>query len=102
MYFLETRPKLSAIGWSLFFIWIGITMLLKISPDIGLFGIGTITLAIQWGRRHFGFKLEWFWVVVGLLFIIGSLWGLLDMGISLVPVLIIVAGGIVLFSAIRG
>ncbi len=96
------EQKLSAIGWSLFFIWIGITMLLKISPDIGLLGIGAITLAVQLGRRNFGFKPEWFCVVVGLLFIIGSLWGLLDIGVSLVPILVIAAGGIVLFSAIRG
>ncbi len=98
----KLEKKLTAIGWSLFFIWIGITMLLKINPDIGLFGIGVITLGMQWVRKNFGLKTEGFWIAVGVLFFIGSLWGVLDIGISLVPLLIIVAGGIALYSALRG
>ena len=36
--------KLDAIGWSLFFIWIGITVLAKLGWGIGLIGIGVIIL----------------------------------------------------------
>ncbi len=97
----EMENRLAKIGWSLFFVWIGITMLLKISPDIGLFGIGAITLGMQWIRSNFGLQLEKFWVVVGLLFILGSLWDFLEIGISLVPVIVIAAGGIILYSAIK-
>ena len=98
----DLNRKLAAIGWSLFLVWVGIAFLLKIDPGFGLLGIGIITLAMQAVRKYYNLKLEGFWVVIGCLFLIGGLWNIFQPKLPLVPILIIVAGLIIFFSAIRG
>ncbi len=93
--------KLSTIGWSLFLIWVGIALLMKLDSSIVLLGIGVITLLVQGARKCFNLKLEGFWVVIGLLFVIGSLWEIYKPNLPLVPVLLIVLGAALLFSVIR-
>jgi len=93
--------KLSAVGWSLFLIWVGIALLMKLDVSIGLLGVGVITLAVQAARKYFKLKLEGFWVVIGLLFVIGGLWELFRPNLPLVPVLLIVAGAALLVSVVR-
>ena len=93
--------KLPAIGWSLFFIWIGIALLMKLDASIGLLGVGVITLAVQVVRKYLNLKLEGFWVVIGLLFVVGGLWELFEPNLPLVPILLIAAGSALLGSAIR-
>lgn len=44
--------KLDAIGWGLFFIWIGITVLANLGWGIGLIGIGMIILGKLAGREY--------------------------------------------------
>ena len=94
--------KLSAIGWSSFFIWIGIVMLIKLNADVGLLGVGIITLGIQAARKYFNLKLEGFWVVAGVCFLVGGLWELFAVKLPLVPLLLIVAGLAILVSIVRG
>jgi len=93
--------KLSTVGWSLFLIWVGIALLMKLDASIGLLGIGVITLLVQGARKCFNLKLEGFWVVIGLLFVVGSLWEIYKPNLPLVPVLLIVVGSALLVSAIR-
>ena len=93
--------KLTAVGWGLFFIWVGIVLLMKINPGVGLLGVGVITLAMQVTRKYFNLKLERFWVVLGLLFVLGGLWNLFEATLPLVPILLIVAGLALLVSIIR-
>jgi len=69
--------KLDVTGWGLFFIWIGIAFLANFGFAIGL-------------------------LVVGLLFVLGGIWELLQITFSLVPILIIVAGVVMLISALWG
>ena len=64
--------KLSAGGWGLFGIWIGIVMLAKIGAGIGLLGVGIITLGMQVVRKCFSLSLEGFWLVVGVLSIVAG------------------------------
>ncbi|MGB2981475.1 MAG: hypothetical protein WBC77_09525 [Candidatus Zixiibacteriota bacterium] len=94
--------KLDAVGWGLFFIWVGIAFLADLGMGVGLLGVGLITLGGQVARRHFNLNLEGFWVVVGLLFVVGGLWNLIEAKIALVPLLLIVAGLAVLVSAFWG
>lgn len=94
--------KLDVTGWGLFFIWIGIAFLANFGFAIGLLGVGIITLGGQVARKHFNLKAEGFWVVVGLLFVLGGIWELLQIKFSLVPILIIVAGVVMLVSALWG
>jgi hypothetical protein len=56
----ELSHKLAVVGWSLFFIWIGIALLLKVDAGIGLLGIGIITLGMQTARKYYNLKLEGF------------------------------------------
>ena len=53
-----TEKKLEAVGWGLFFIWIGIAFLTDIGFPVGLFGVGIITLGSQAARKYFNFKLH--------------------------------------------
>ena len=94
--------KLSASGWGLFFIWIGISWLADFGTAVGMLGIGIITLITQMARRAFSLKLEGFWVFVGLLFVAGGFWVMFEPKVSLVPVLLIVAGLALLVSVLKG
>jgi hypothetical protein len=93
--------KLDAIGWGLFFIWVGIAFLANVGYGVGLLGVGVITLGGQAARRWVHLRLEGFWLVVGLLFLLGGLWELVEPRVSLVPILLIVVGLVWLASAIR-
>lgn len=92
--------KLPAVGWGLFFIWIGVALLIKVGAGVGLLGVGVITLGVQAARKCFDLQLEVFWVVVGSLFVAGGLWELFEPKLSLVPILLIVAGAALLVSVV--
>ena len=94
--------KISTAGWALFFVWIGIALLMNIDFGITLLGIGLITLGGQAARKYFNLELEGFSVVVGLFFLLGSLWGLDGMNLPLMPLLLIAVGLMLLFSITRG
>lgn len=93
--------KLSAIGWALFFIWVGVAYLLSPGSGIALLGIGVIILGIQFVRKSSDLPLEGFWVVVGLLFVLGSIWDTFEAEIPLIPILLIVAGVVILLSIMK-
>ena len=97
----EWAGKLDTIGWALFFIWVGIAFLLDFGFGVGLLGIGVITLGIQVARTRYGLKTETFWIIIGILFILGGLWQLFEPDIPIIPILLIVAGLIVLLSVMR-
>lgn len=96
-----TEKNLEAAGWGLFFVWIGISFLAGFSFAVGLLGVGIITLGVQLARKYSNLKLEGFWIIVGLLFIIGGIWELLKIEVELVPILIIVAGLLLLISVFK-
>jgi hypothetical protein len=98
----ELTHKLQVVGWGLFFIWVGIAVLTKIEVGIGLLGVGIITLGMQAVRKYFNLKLEGFWVIVGLLFVIGGIWALFEPKVPLLPIVLIVAGLALIFSIFRG
>ncbi len=94
--------KLEAAGWGVFFIWIGIALLTDVGWGVGLLGVGIIILGGQVSRRYLALKPEGFWVVVGVLFVVGGVWELFNVQVSLVPILCIVAGVALLASALGG
>ena len=93
--------KLPAAGWGLFFIWIGIALLLKLNTGIILLGIGTITLLVQVARKYLNLRLEMFYVVIGVLFMIGGFWENYKPDFPLIPVFLIVVGTGLLLSFIK-
>lgn len=97
-----TEKNFDAIGWGIFFVWVGICFLADFSFAVGMLGVGVSTLGMQIARKLSYIKPEGFWVVVGVLFIIGGIWELLKIEIELVPILIIIAGLVILFSVLGG
>ena len=93
--------KLPAAGWGMFFIWIGIALLLKLSSGIILLGIGIITLLVQVARKYLNLRLELFNVVIGLLFMIGGFWENYKPDLPLIPVFLIVVGTGLLLTFIK-
>lgn len=93
--------KLDAVGWGLFFVWVGVALFADVGWGLGLLGVGIITLGGQLARKYFGLAFEGFWAVVGLLFVVGGVWELLGVRFSLVPIVLIVAGIALLLSATR-
>ena len=94
--------KVDVAGWGIFFIWVGTALLMDFSWGVGLVGVAVITLGGQAVRKYFGLTLEKFWVVCGLLFLVGGVWELYRVEVSLVPILLIVAGGALLVSLAVG
>lgn len=43
----NARRKVEAVGWGLFFIWIGIAILADVGWGIGLIGIGVLILGLR-------------------------------------------------------
>jgi hypothetical protein len=94
----NSAERLDAVGWGLFFIWIGAALLFEFSWGTTLVGIGIITLAGQLARFSSRLKLEGFWIVVGVAFLLGGIWQLVDAEMSLGPILLILAGLTVLLG----
>ena len=92
---------IEAIGWGLFFIWVGIAFTIGVEKAIGLLVIGIITLGGQAARRFYGLKLEGFWVIVGCCFIVGGLWEFFEPEFALVPILLIIAGLALIYSVLK-
>jgi len=88
----DRARKLDAAGWGLFLIWLGIVLLVKAQTSVALLGVGIIMVAVQLARLAMKLSLQGFWFVVGLLFVLGSLWQLVDTRIPVVPILLIAAG----------
>ena len=97
-----TAHKLDAIGWGLFFIWIGIALLANLGWGVGLLGTGLLVLGMQATCKYMGLRLDAFWIVVGALFALGGIWELLTVRISLIPVVCISAGVALLVSTLFG
>jgi len=74
------------------------TLLMDYSWGVGLLGVAVSILLGQAARRYFGLALEAFWVVVGLLFLVGGIWELYKVEVDLVPIVLIVAGAALLIS----
>jgi hypothetical protein len=94
--------RLDDIGWGLFFIWVGIAVLADLGWGVGLLGVGILALAEQGIRVRMGLNVEVFWVVVGLLLVVGGGWEISDTSLSFVGAALIVAGAAFLVSALRG
>ena len=97
----DLAKKVGAAAWGLFFIWIGVVLLQGISGSMAMLGIGVITLAAQATRKYLGLHLETFWVVVGVVFVLGGLWNLAQVELPLFPLLLIAAGAALVLSVLR-
>lgn len=95
---LHLEENLSKLGWALFFIWVGLAFLGDFGAGSTLLGIGLITLLMQIVRRMYSLNFEGFWVVIGILFALGGLWELSETDLPLLPILLIIAGVLMIIS----
>jgi hypothetical protein len=93
--------KLDSIGWGLFFLWVGTALLLGIGWGFGLLGVGAIVVGEQIARRVLGLAMNGFWVVIGVVFLLGGVSELIHIEITLLPVILIFAGIALLLSVLR-
>jgi hypothetical protein len=98
--------KLDAVGWGVFFIWIGIAFLADVGWGVGLLGVGVIALGTQVARKYLGLPIERFGVVIGIVFVLWGVWELLKIQLGetsipggLLPILFIVVGIVLVVSA---
>lgn len=52
-------------------------------------------------RKYFNLKLEGFWVVIGLLFVIGGIWHMFEGKTPLVAIVLIIGGVLIIVSGFR-
>ncbi len=76
------HKKLEAIGWGLFFVWVGIAFAAHVGWGAGLLGVGIITLGGQVMRKYFALRVEVFWVMVGFFFLLGGVGNYLMFALS--------------------
>lgn len=94
-HFMKQQDRSSlfdSIGWALFFIWVGTAWLLELGLGFGLLGVGALVLLMQAARALYHVKVEGFWVIVGIAFVVGGFWELWAVAIPLAPVVLIVVG----------
>ena len=97
----HSHRQLSAIGWGVLFIWVGIAALFNVGWGYGLIGVGVIILGSQIAHILVGeTHIDWFSTIVGLMFLFGGIWILFGIQVSLVPIFVIVAGVALLLSAL--
>ena len=96
--------RLGMAGWAAFFIWIGIALWLseRVSMGVALLGVGIIMLAGQVARKWFRLKLEWVWLVVGLLLVLSGGSELINWQPQLAPIVLILGGVALFVLAIKG
>lgn len=99
--------KLDAVGWGVFFIWMGTAFLANVGWGVGLLGVGVIALGAQAARKYFGLPLERFWLVMGSVFIVWGVWRLLKIQlggvpipVNVLPIVLIAVGVVVVVSAL--
>jgi len=93
---------LDAVGWALFFIWVGIAVLTDVGWGWGLLGVAAIVLGGAVVRRLWDLNIGAFWIVVGLMFLAGGLWELLQVPWPLAPLLLIGCGLAIAWGVVSG
>lgn len=98
----EGLKRITTIGWGLFFIWLGVVLMIKAGSGLILLGVGLISLGMQVARKYSGLDSDGFWIIVGLLFVIVGIWEMFEINLPLMSVFLIVIGGAFLISALKG
>lgn len=94
--------QLDAVGWGLFFVWVGVAILLDLGWGWGLLGVAAIILGGAAIRSFKGLPVEGFWVAVGVVLVACAVWEFFAISRPMLPVLIIGFGVVMLLRAFRG
>ncbi len=95
--------RIDAVMWGLFFIWIGIVLLIRDLPEgIGSLGIGVIVLGGALLRLILGASVSFFWLIIGVVFMLAGVGDLLSIDLPFLPVALLVCGVLLLFHSKSG
>lgn len=94
----EVSRQIDSGAWAAFFIWVGVVMLTGLPWDWFLVGVAIIILGAQIVRRQLNLNLEKFSVIFGLIILAAGIWDLLALPLPLMPILLIVLGGYLLWK----
>ena len=94
--------QLDAVSWGVFFVWIGVAILLDLGWGWGLLGVSAIILAGTAIPSLKGLPIEGFWVAVGIVLLVCAMWEFFAISWPMLPVLIIGLGVLMVVQAFRG
>jgi hypothetical protein len=92
--------QIDSAAWAVFFIWVGIVMLVGLPWDWFLVGVGVLILGVQVVRRQWNLKTETFSIVIGLIILAAGAWDLLLLPLPLMPILLIALGAYLLWKTL--
>ncbi len=90
-----------AVGWALFFVWIGIALLTDIGWTWSLAGMAAIILGMQVALFIQGERLDVFMLALSVVLLSGAAADVFGSAWSLIPALLIVLGVAMLADALR-
>ena len=94
--------SIDAIGWALFFIWVGVALLANLSWTVSLVGTAAIILGVQGTLLIRRERLDVFMAAVGIVLLIGVVADEYGSPLSLFPALLVVIGITMLADTLRG
>ncbi|WP_375157147.1 hypothetical protein [Bradyrhizobium sp. RDT46] len=97
----ERARQIDSAAWAVFFIWVGVVMLASMPWAWFLVGVGVLITGVQIVRRQQGLKIEMFGVIVGLIMLAAGVWDLVALSLPLMPIILIVLGGYLLWKTLR-
>jgi hypothetical protein len=75
--------RITAAACSVVLIWIGAALLMDVSLGVSLMGVAVVILGAQAVRSCFNLVPQWFWVIVGLLFLAWGFWEVYGLKLAL-------------------
>ena len=91
--------RLDALGWALFFIWLGVYLFLDIEQN-GIFSLvlGIIIFFENALRKYLDAPTSKFWIIMSILFIVTGVLGFYN--INLLPMLLILCGILIFIRSV--
>ncbi|WP_316194147.1 hypothetical protein [Bradyrhizobium sp. SZCCHNRI3052] len=96
----DPHRQIDSAAWAVFFIWLGVVMLAGLPWGWFLVGVGVLILGAQMMRTQRSLKVDRFGVVIGVIILAAGLWDLLALPLPLMPMILIVLGGYLLWKTL--
>ena len=97
----QAKRNMEAASWGVLLIWVGAAFLIGLPLSMNLLGCGVIILGAQVMKKQQKEKLDGFRLIIGALFFLGGLFDMFLPLIPLVPILLILAGAVLLASSLK-
>ncbi len=96
----DPHRQIDSAAWAVFFIWLGVVMLAGLAWDWFLVGVGILILGAQMVRQQRSLKIDRFGMAIGFIILAAGTWDLLALPLPLMPIILIVLGGYLLWKTL--